>query len=65
MRGLVVQLSVAVGVAGVGIVAPHSMVILTGIPASTGAVRSWTVITWLLVLVLPQLSLAVHTLVNV
>ena len=64
MVGVVAQLSVAVGTAGDG-TALHSTVILAGIPASTGAVRSCTVITWLPVLVLPQLSLAVHTLVNV
>ena len=64
MVGVVAQLSVAVGTAGAG-TALHSTVILAGIPASTGAVRSWTVITWLPVLVLPQLSLAVQILVRV
>jgi hypothetical protein len=61
---VVAQLSVAVGMAGDGM-ALHSTVVFAGIPARTGAVWSWTVITWLPVEVLPQLSLAVQILVRV
>jgi hypothetical protein len=61
---VVAQLSVAVGVAGDGM-ALHSTVVFAGIPARTGAVRSWTVITCEAVEVLPQLSLDVQILVNV
>jgi hypothetical protein len=60
----VAQLSVAVGVAGDGM-ALHSTVMFAGMPARIGAVISWTVMTWLPVLVLPQLSLAVQILVRV
>jgi hypothetical protein len=62
--GVVAQLSVAVVVAGDGM-ALHSTVMFAGMPARIGAVISWTVITWLPVEVLPQLSWAVHTRVRV
>ena len=58
------QLSVAVGVAGAG-TASHSTVMFAGQPANTGAFVSLTVITCEQVELLLQLSVAVHTLVNV
>jgi hypothetical protein len=61
---VVAQLSVAVGVAAVGM-ALHSTVVFVGMPARIGAVWSCTVMTWLPVEVLPQLSLAVQILVRV
>ena len=53
------QLSVAVTVGAAGMV-EHSTVIFDGTPTNTGMVVSWTVICWLVVAVLPQLSVAVH-----
>ena len=58
------QLSVAVTVGAVGM-AEHSTVKFAGIFVKTGAVMSCTVMTWLAVAVLPQLSVAVHVRVNV
>jgi hypothetical protein len=58
------QLSVAVGLAGLG-TALHSTVISAGIPANTGGVISRTVMIWMPSLVLPQLSVATHLLVNI
>ena len=58
------QLSVDVTVGAVGN-AEHSTVMFDGTPVSIGAVLSSTVITWLWVAVLPQLSVAVHVRVNI
>ena len=57
------QLSVPVTEGAVG-TAEHSTVKFAGTPTNTGDVLSSTVITWLCVAVLPQLSVAVHVLVN-
>jgi glucan phosphoethanolaminetransferase (alkaline phosphatase superfamily) len=61
--GVASQLSVAVTMAALGI-AEHSTVVFAGTPTKTGAVLSSTVITWLAVLVLLQLSTAVHVRVS-
>ena len=58
------QLSVAVGVAAAG-TALHSAVVLAGTPLSTGAVLSLTAMVCDWLLLLPQLSVAVHVLVIV
>src|SRR5918994_854988 len=58
------QLSVAVTLAAVG-TAAQSTVVLAGTPAKTGAVLSVTVIVWVAVAVLPQLSVAVQVRVMV
>ena len=58
------QLSVPVTEGAVG-TAEHSTVKLAGTPTKTGDVLSSTVIIWLCVAVLPQLSVAVHVLVNI
>ena len=58
------QLSVPVTVGVLG-TAEHSTVKFAGTPTKTGDVLSSTVITWLCVAVLPQLSVAVHVRVNV
>ena len=58
------QLSDAVGVAGAG-TASHSTVTSAGTPANNGSVVSCTVITCTWTSSFPQLSVAVHVLVNV
>ena len=62
--GVASQLSLAVGVAAAG-TALHSAVVLAGTPLNTGAVLSLTAIVCDWLLLLPQLSVAVHVLVIV
>jgi hypothetical protein len=57
--GVASQLSVALGLAAAG-TALHSAVASAGQPLRTGAVLSLTVIVWLQLLLLPQLSEAVQ-----
>jgi hypothetical protein len=65
MRGVLSQLSVAIGVPATGTVPPQLRVVFAGMFVSVGGVRSPTEITWEAVVELPHASVAVQTLVRV